>query len=252
MSHVQYSKAHTGDILVFEGWSVTSMFVRFGTYSQWSHSGIAVWLKTTEGRKLYCFEAARVRDQPCALRNGETNIGCRLVSMDQVAHFYSTIAVRPVNVKRNDEFYEKLKSFMRQNQGKEVPNRFARLFFINVGLMKRKEEDQHAMLCSELCSQWLEYCGVISKEHVSANPHHLATPQSMTDDIRFPKDAFSSHVHTLKDNAMSNVVKYSIIAIWICSLFLYILASVEDDVNYAKGNRRPGTRWLKKMGISAD
>jgi len=248
MSHFQYAKVRTGDILLFSGWTVPSIFVRFGTYSEWSHSAVAVWLKTTEGRRLYCFEAARVRDQPCALRNGETNVGCRLVHMDQVAHFYAKIAFRPVNVKRDDAFYGKLRSFMKENQGKEVPKALARLFFVNVGWKKRSEEDRHSMLCSELCSQWLEYSGVVSREHATNNPHHLTAPQCFVEDVKFQEGTFSGHVEAVKDNGMGNAVKCAIIAVWACSLILYILMSVEDDVAYAKGKRRGGTKWLMKMG----
>lgn len=248
-SHGQYSGIRTGDLLLFSGWSIPSVLIRIGTYSQWTHGAIAVWLNTANGRQLYVYEAARVRDQPCALRRGETNVGCRLVHIDQVAHLYAKIAHRPVNVRRDDAFYATLRAFMRENQGKEVPKAFVHMYLVNVGLAKRTDADKHGVLCSELCSTWLERCGAVSSEYGAAHPHHLVSPAHLADDTRYPTGTFVSPPTVIQDNGIDDAIRCAICAFVLCGLFLYILVSVEDDLEHARGYRRPGTRWLMRKGI---
>src|SRR5665213_1536709 len=169
--HEQYKHVRTGDLLLFAGWWLPSLLVRAGTYSEWTHASVAVWLRTDQGRKLYMFEAARVNDEHCALQNG-LGKGCRLINVEQVSHMYSRISVRPINVKRDKSFYVKLLEFMRQLQGKEFPTSFIRVVLVNAGLASRRSEDDGKIICSELCSLWLQKCGAFTP-NVPNYPHYL-------------------------------------------------------------------------------
>jgi hypothetical protein len=243
-SHAKYASVRTGDILLFSAWSLTSLFIRAGTYSEWTHAAIAVWLRTTEGRKLYLFESSRYDDEFCALRN-DTGKGARLIGMDQIDVAYSRVAARPVNVARDEVFYDRLRRFMHEYKGSKFPTNFPRLFLVNTGIVRRRQDDDGMLLCSDLCSRWLEWSGVTSKEYVAAHPHHLVTPSCFSEDLRFPGSTFVGPLSLLKDDGMDNTVRISVGAVWICSLFLYVLLSIEDEQRYLDGERRRGTRWLE-------
>jgi hypothetical protein len=246
-SHAQYATVRSGDIILFSGWSIPAAAVRIGTYSEWTHSAVAVWLSTDEGRRLFFFEAARVADEPCALRDGRLGAGCRLVQADQVAYLYSKIAVRHVAVPtRGAQLREKLRSFLRENEGKAFPSGLTRVFLVNAGLAKRRAKDDGTILCSELCSTWLEWSGVLSPDFVRAHPHHLTTPAALAGDTYFPPGTFSGPMELLKDDGMDGAVRTGFAAVWLCSLFLYILLSVEDDKAYYAGERRGGTKAIAR------
>jgi hypothetical protein len=236
---LEYKNARTGDILLFSSWSIPSLLTRVGTYSEWTHTAIAVWLNTDQGKRLYMFEAARIDDEHCALVNGIGN-GCRLVNIDQVKHLYSKIAVRQLDVSRDEAFYTKLKAFMRKYQGVGFPSNYFRVFLINTGLAKRKQDDDGKILCSELCSKWLEECGSISKSEIVTKPHHLATPACFSKEERFSN--FDRPIHVMTDDGTDNAVRIAIGAVWVCSLFFYILLSVEDEQRYLTGYRRKDKR----------
>jgi hypothetical protein len=229
--HEEWCNIRTGDVVLLSGWSTPSILIRVGTYSEWTHAAIAVWLNTTEGRRLHLFEAARVRDQHCAIRQ-DTNVGCRLVDMDQVSCLYSKVAVRPLNVRRDRRLYDLLRAFMREHQGVEVPKELWRLFLVNTGIVNRNASDESGILCSELCSRWLERCELVSAEWVQAHPHHLATPRCLSGDERFPAEVFGGPLRLVRDDRMDNTVRCTLMMLWIASLVGYIFLSVEDERNY--------------------
>lgn len=242
--HAKYASVRTGDILLFAGWWFPSLLVRVGTYSEWTHASIAVWLKTDQGRRLYMFEAARINDEHCALSNG-LGEGCRLIDIDQVSHAYSRMSVRPVSGSRDKPFYDKLLRFMREFKGKEFPTSFVRVALVNAGLAKRRTEDDGKILCSELCSVWLQRSEAFQPLEAASYPHYLAAPCDFAADVKYPTSTFAGPLCLLKDDGMDGAVRTSVAAIWVCSLFLYVLLGIEDEKRYRSGYVR--ARWKRRQ-----
>ena len=239
-NHAQYANVRTGDILLFSGYSFPSLFVRLGTYSEWTHASIAVWLNTDNGRKLHMFEAARFNDEHCALQNS-IGKGCRLINIEQVSHVYSKISVRHIGMNRDNEFFSKLMNFMQEFKGKPFPSSFFRIMLVNTGFFQRHNQDDGTILCSELCSLWLEKCGAF-KPTIPNYPHYLAVPGHFCDDNKYLR-TFSGPLCMLKDDGMDGTIRTAIAFIWFCSLILYILMAADDEKRYRYGHRR--AHWKK-------
>ena len=239
MAHLQYSKAKTGDIILFSGWSLGAFAIRAVTYSEWTHAGVAVWLNTDVGRRLYIFEAASVNDEHCALMN-DMGRGCRLVNIDQIMYNYRKVGIRKIPVKRDDEFYAKLREFIRVQKNREFPTHTLRFAMIMAtsGMINRPKNGEGKMLCSEVCAAWLGHIGVIPTHISDHYPHYRATPECFVNDRAYPASLFDGPMQIVHDDGIDGTVRTAAIAVQVCSLFLYILLSVEDDTAYRNGHRR--------------
>ena len=239
MSHIQYREARTGDVLLFSGWSLGSFCIRAATCSDWNHSGIAVWLNTDLGRKLYVFEAASVNDEFCAIMN-DMGRGCRLVNIDQIIHNYRKVGVRKIRVKRDKLFHEKLKEFIEEHKNREFPSNALKFAMViaTSGIINRPRGSEEKMLCSQVCASWLGHIGVIPSYISDAYPHHRATPACFGNDRAYPASLFDGPVRIIHDDGVDGTVRTAAVAVQLCSLFLYILLTVEDEKRYRGGHRR--------------
>lgn len=237
--HTDHSRFHlvkTGDILLFSSWSITSLITKAGTFSHWTHAGIAVWLNTKSGRLLYVFEAGR-DDEYCAIANANGE-GCRLVCMDQIDTRYTRMAVRNVPGTRDKKWFDTLNLFMHEYVGKPFRNNTLRLAVMNLGFSKAMKEDSETIFCSELASLWLERVGVISPEVLKEYPAYRITPANFSEDKIWPIGTFDSPPTSIHDNGIDGIIVITIFAIQMCSLFMYMLLTVEDEGKYRSGHRR--------------
>lgn len=254
--YIPFSCIKTGDVLLFSSWTLQSLVLRIGCGSEWSHAGIAVWLDTDQGRKLHVFEMSVIQDGYCALLKAYVS-GCRLVDICQVIGNYAKICVRKLNIKRDKEFYEKLEILLNEYKGRQFQNNYIKLALYNSGLVKRPASDtDNSIICSQLCAIWLDRLGLIPASVVNDYPHYRATPGNFFDCIIYPKCMFDGPPVVVYDNQMDNPINTAFFVIEMCSLFLYILLTVDDERSYRQGyRRRPEmkkkiNKFMQKMHIN--
>jgi hypothetical protein len=234
--HSRFGLVKTGDILLFSSWSITSLITKAGTFSHWTHAGIAVWLETKAGRLLYVFEAG-TDDEFCAL-NDKKGEGCRLVCMDQIDTRYTRMAVRNVPGIRDKKWFDSLHGFMREYVGKPFRNNTLRLAVMNMGFAKAIKEDAETIFCSELAGLWLKRIGVLSDQTIQDYPPYRITPANFAEDKIWPINTFPNPPLSIHDNGVDGIIVITIFAIQMCSLFMYILFTVDDEGKYRSGHRR--------------
>lgn len=217
----------TGDILVCSSWSITSLITKASTWSEWTHAGIAVWLKTNTGNVLHCFECGTDNEYDALTdKDGE---GCRLVNVEQISHRYSKIAYRPINIKRDATFFAKLRAFMETHKNRPFKANYIKLAVANLGIKTRDKPllgRDDPVFCSELVSMYLHHLGLLDNGTIMQYPHDRCTPKTFTIDI-LPQHIFSGRLTILHDNKMDDAIRMCLFVIQLCSLFLYILLTVE-------------------------
>jgi hypothetical protein len=236
--YIPYSSIKTGDILLFSSWTLQSLVLRLGTGSEWTHAGIAVWLNTGDYRQLHVFEMSVINDSYCALAKGYSS-GCRLVDICQVVGNYAKICSRRLNINRDKAFYEKLECLMNEYKGRQFQNNYIKLAMYNSGFFRRPATDtDNSIICSQLCAIWLDRLGLIPPSIVADYPHYRATPSNFFDCVIYPRTMFDGEPLIVHDNGMDNPINTTFFVIEMCSLFLYILLTVDDERSYRQGYRR--------------
>jgi hypothetical protein len=230
----RYREVRTGDVMLFSSWSITSMITKAATWSEWTHAGIAVWLKTKRGRELYVFEAGT--DAEYDALSGTHGSGCRLVNLVQIVGRYNKIAFRRVRAVR-DGMFERLKEFMKEHKG--IPFRpMIKLALLSSGISKKLPDDDGTIFCSELVSKWLLRSGAVSSAHFDSHPHCTMVPEFYTDDLRFPEGTFEGPVVLVHDDRLDGAIRTWLFAIQMCSFFTYLLLTIDDEKGYRSGRRR--------------
>jgi hypothetical protein len=240
MSHryIQYKDIKTGDILLFSSWTLQALILRVGLWNEYSHSGIAVWLQTDEGTRLHVFEMSVINDSFCALKRGFAS-GCRLVDINQIVGNCSKICVRRLNIERDDDFYTKLNDLMMEYKDTQFENNYLRLALYNSGVIQRPASDtSNSIVCSQLCAIWLDKLGLIPKDIIADYPNYRATPPDFFNCNIYPETMFKGPPIIVYDSEIDTAVITAIVVIQLCSLFLYILLTVDDEKSYRGGYRR--------------
>jgi hypothetical protein len=223
IDHQKYATIKTGDILLFGGWNCAAMILRVSTQSEYTHAGIAIWLQTDNGRRLHCFEAG-----PCALQdvlsNGTPKRGCRLADIDLIMNYYTKVAVRKINVTRDNEFYAKLREFMIRYHPKSFRS-MLKLAVLNAGLVGPPHDDQGSIYCSELCSNWLATIGALKEPILRDLPHHRTYPAAFSHNFVYPQDAFVGQTQLVTDDNVDDSAKGLVTAALILGLYLYIAST---------------------------
>ena len=233
--HSSYREARTGDILLFAGWNVAALTLRALTLNQYTHAGIAVWLNTSEGAKLYCFEAG-----PCPIycvMSKKKKAGCRLADTDLLMNYYTKVAVRQVKVVRDKSFYRKLLIFMHEYKNKSFRN-LIELTLLNAGLVGPPRQGDGSIFCSELCSSWLSRLGILTEPILQNLPHHLSSPASLSNRFVYPSTVFEGETVVMHDEKVDDKMKLLVAS----SLFLAFLFYAAVTISYSK----PETTVRKK------
>lgn len=195
-----YLNVETGDILLMKCNESFSMFVRKVMNSNWSHTAIAVWLKTDEeynivennqefyentdslsDKDLFLFESSEGASYDILTRNSDV-FGCRLIRLRDVIKYYDQIAVRKVNVNRNKFFYDNLKNFVKSYKG--VSYERSMFQFISNGLNLSIIKSDGDVVCSDLCARYLKYFNLIPESYAiefptsSYKPNDFSTEKS--------------------------------------------------------------------------
>jgi hypothetical protein len=173
MAHRVYAGVRTGDVLLFSGWNVTQQLLRLVTRCEYTHVGIAVWLRTDDGPRLHSLEAG-TWGVPCVL-TGRDKKGARLCDVDLIMGHHTAMAYRRVEVVRDGQFYATLRAFMAE----QVDRRYSRpwrVVALNGGLSD--DAGSGEVFCSELCCAWLYRCGALPPALLAEYPPHRASPAS--------------------------------------------------------------------------
>lgn len=223
-NHVKYGSVKTGDILLFSGWNIAAVILRIGTASEYTHAGIAVWLNTNEGPRLHCFEAGPC-PLPDILSKGKLKMGCRLANVDLIMNYYNRLAVRKININRDERFYDTLRAFMKEYHSRDFRSMF-RLALLNGGLVGPPRQGDGSIFCSELCSTWLARIGLLKEPILRSVPHHLSSPAFLSHDFVYPSNAFSGDTQIIDDENVEDIARTMISVTLIVSLLVYIAITV--------------------------
>lgn len=260
-----FRSVKTGDILLFESWSINSLFVKACTWSRWTHVGIAVWLDTYYGPQLYCFESSNNFEYDSITNTVKD--GCRLSCVTDLLHKASAVGRRPLNIKRDQKYFIKLKEFIMKWSNTKFKANFGSMFFSSVGYMVDKDPPnipfitynpnkiQQGVFCSEIVSIYLADFGLLSAHHVLQFPHERVTPKMLADDPLFTSSAVGifGDISVIYDAKISDSVKVCLFAIYMASLFLYILLTVdaEREESTRLARRSTSTTKIRKSNYRA-
>ena len=217
--HQQYAAIRTGDILFFSGWGRIALLLRTATGSIYTHTGIAVWLNTSDGRRLYTYDCGPLRRKD-AMNPGTKKAGIRLVDIDFMLKGYSKLAYRSINVVRNKKFYDTLRNFMREYHHKEFrPS----MQFLTMHVRSSKPEGD-GMYCTELCSTWLERLGLLTNQELQDKPHWKSTPGYMAaEDYNI---AFRGNTMVVFDEGHEENTRNGIAGLLVLTLMVYIFITI--------------------------
>lgn len=184
----------TGDILLFSGIVKTAISIQLGTLSRYNHIAIAVWLKLSEvydllevnhgGIKqfsfadnsndsvLFIFESSS--DPSYDVLTKKEKFGCRLVRLSDMIRYYDTIAVRRVNITRDDSFYTKLKDFIFSYEDIDY-DLSLNLIFAPLGMTVLKKDG--SVFCSELVAEYFYQLGIIPETQREKYPSRYFVPK---------------------------------------------------------------------------
>lgn len=236
LSHLKYNAARTGDILLFQSWSLLGIGTRVGTRSEHNHAAIALWLDTAQGRRLHLLESAALGEWD-VLHPGEKRDGVSIVDLDQVLHKYDKVLVRKVKIeRRDDKFYTTLRRFINKYKDYKFRKGIVNIALMNAGWRKPDPEIQQ-MFCSEFCAYWLRELGLVSDEEWEAFPPYRVCPGNL-DEPKYFTNALIGNPIIIYDSRMDDTIKICWFAIEMAALFLYILLAVQDEKSYHEGHRR--------------
>ncbi len=151
----------SGDILLFENNKFVSFLIKFGTKSQWSHVGIAIWIKNSKSNKitLYNFEAT------AADTNNYTNIKTPCVKLslfENTYEFAHIIAYRRPFINQNKEYLKKIKLFVNNNLHKP----FLSINDITEAWWFQDEPyDKNSLFCAQLVGNYLKILELIELDY---------------------------------------------------------------------------------------
>ena len=115
--HSNNKLPQTGDILLYCNNKIWSFLIKFGTYSNWSHVGIAVWLKIKNKYILYNFEATS------ANTINYTNAKNACVKLSLFRDTYKSahsITYRRHLFNKNDIYLNKIRTIVEDNLHKHI------------------------------------------------------------------------------------------------------------------------------------
>jgi len=220
-NHQRFAAVRTGDILLFSGWCRTAMILRTYINSMYTHTAVAVWLKTSNGRRLYCYDAGPLREKDTMSPNYAKKVGVRLFNISKLTNRYSQVHYRPINVVRNNEFYLLLKEFMHEFHYRSFrPS----LQLIRIHSCSSSPEGT-GIYCTELCSAWLERLGLLSSDELRDRPHWKSTPRDIADSSLYT-GAFRGNTMVVYDEGTEHNIRGGLVGLLILGLMVYIVITV--------------------------
>jgi hypothetical protein len=206
----------TGDVLLFSGNSPTGFLLRTFVSTEWNHSGIAVRLKTIDGRKVVSLT------EEGELYIYETNTGARQDDVSQtkvvgagfsrlswVLAKYNKIAVRRLrDVFRTEDLARLTMEFSEQKRGHKFPSGSGPFLSVWLGIpLTDKTSREKEMFCSELMAHYYKYC--VGSQYVKITGHSFSGKLSdlFGSDCPSSEDMFTPHHYSTDMTANSPILE---------------------------------------------
>ncbi|MDT8447966.1 MAG: hypothetical protein RRB13_13825 [bacterium] len=173
----------TGDLLLFSGTSATSMVIRLGTRSRWSHVGMVMVLE--EFDEVMLWESTTLTD----VEDAETKTyraGVQLVPLSaRLANYPGDVVWRPLQLQAGQDRKEigKVLAVLRKEwKLKRYESDMWELMKAAYdGPGGQNQEDLGEMFCSEMVSEAYQRCGLLAEVDQGGLPSNEYTPKDFSE-----------------------------------------------------------------------
>lgn len=172
----------TGDIVLMNGCSGSSLFVKLFTVSDFSHIAFIYRHPNFNNGRPAIFESIHSDDDTdpnVDLVDGKVRAGVRLVDFeDYLDKFYGrSVAIRTLTyprieiAKQMNEYLTNLATnFIQKHRGKPYESRWYEFFFARFNIFDlSKSVTEDSFFCSELVASFYLEAGLLHRDHVAAN-----------------------------------------------------------------------------------
>lgn len=240
---MDYTDVETGDILLFSGVIKESVLIQIGTRCKYSHVGIAVWLKVNEsydvkdsessvikypqianndkGSELFVFESNSGSSYDVLTQ--KSKFGCRLIRLSDIMIYYDEIAVRKVNLTRDQVFYQKLHDIIYDY--KDIDYDTSPFNLLLAPMNMSITSDTKNTFCSELAADYLYKVGAIPEyRRIEYLPRYFIPKDFYIESEKIPTGTFSGESKVIYSCDCDFITRYGIyILLIVILIFLVIL-----------------------------